>query len=95
MATRGRTRVLVLYGGRSAEHEISLLSARFIVDSLDRERFEPLLVAIDPEGRWHLQQEDDLPTCRDPREARMNPAGPETTLHPMPAAAERLGLLHV
>lgn len=87
--------MLVLYGGRSAEHEISLLSARFIVDSLDRNRFEPLLVAIDPQGRWHLQQEDDLPTCRDPREARMNPAGPEATLHPMPAAAERAGLLHV
>jgi len=95
MAKSDKTRVLVIYGGRSAEHEISLLSARFVVDSLDRGRFEPLLVAIDPDGRWRLQGEDDLPRCRDPREARMNPDGPGATLHPMPVTDDRPGLLHV
>ena len=45
-----RLRVAVVFGGRSAEHEISLLSARFVVSSLDRERFEPVLVGIDKAG---------------------------------------------
>lgn len=75
--------VLVLYGGRSAEHEISIISARFIVDSLDRERFEPLLVAIDGGGRWHLQREDQLPRSNDPREVRVDD-GPLAVLAPMP-----------
>jgi len=48
-----RPTVLVLYGGRSAEHEISILSARFVVSAL--ERYRPLLVAIGRDGRWHLQ----------------------------------------
>lgn len=49
-----KLRVGVIFGGRSGEHEISLLSARSIVDALDRERYEPVLLGIDHEGRWHL-----------------------------------------
>ncbi|HEY5089348.1 MAG TPA: D-alanine--D-alanine ligase A, partial [Polyangia bacterium] len=36
-----KTKVIVLFGGRSAEHEISLLSARNVLAALDRDRFEP------------------------------------------------------
>ncbi len=49
-----KLRVGILFGGRSGEHEISLLSARSIVDALDRNRYEPVLIGIDPAGRWHL-----------------------------------------
>jgi hypothetical protein len=51
-----KLRVAVLFGGRSAEHEISLFSARFVVEMLDRERFEPILIGIDKSGRWLLQE---------------------------------------
>lgn len=53
---RGMTKVTVavLYGGRSAEHEISLLSAQNVVASLDTEKYEPLLIGIDRSGRWFL-----------------------------------------
>lgn len=51
-----KLRVGLIFGGRSGEHEISLRSARSIVDALDRERYEPVLVGIDHEGRWHLQE---------------------------------------
>jgi D-alanine-D-alanine ligase len=95
MTKPDRTRVLVLYGGRSAEHEISILSTRFIVDSLDRERFEPLLVAIDHDGGWHLQREGDLPTSNDPRTVHINPAGAGAFIRPMPAKAERAGVIHI
>ncbi|MBD9503253.1 D-alanine--D-alanine ligase [Pseudomonas sp. BGr12] len=55
----GKLRVGVIFGGRSAEHEVSLQSAKNIVDALDRERFEPVLVGIDKEGRWHLNDASD------------------------------------
>lgn len=47
-----RLRVAVIHGGRSGEHEVSLRSARAIMDSLDRERFEVLPFFISKEGRW-------------------------------------------
>jgi len=63
-----RLRVAILFGGRSAEHEISLLSARFVLESLDPERFEPVLVGIDKSGRWLLQDGARLlAQARDPR----------------------------
>lgn len=88
-------RVLILYGGRSAEHEISIISARFIAKSLDRARFEPLLVGIDPAGRWHLQTDEDLPTSTDPRAVSVARGGPLAYLLPMPDGGERAGTLHV
>jgi D-alanine-D-alanine ligase len=51
MVSSSKLRVAVLFGGRSAEHEISLLSARFVVESLDRAKYEPILVGIDKSGR--------------------------------------------
>jgi D-alanine-D-alanine ligase len=61
-------RVAVVFGGRSAEHEISLLSARFVVRSLDPARFEPVLVGIDKEGRFQLAESAALLLEeRDPR----------------------------
>ncbi len=51
-----KIRVGLVFGGRSGEHEISLLSARSIFDALDRERYEPVLIGIDHDGRWHLQE---------------------------------------
>jgi len=49
-----KVRVGIIFGGRSAEHEVSLQSARNIVDALDRARFEPVLIGIDKTGHWHL-----------------------------------------
>jgi D-alanine-D-alanine ligase len=50
----GRLRVGIFAGGRSAEHEVSVSSADAVLRAIDRERFEPYLVYIDREGRWHL-----------------------------------------
>src|SRR6266567_6554759 len=49
-----KLRVAVLYGGRSGEHEVSLQSAASVITHLDRNRFEIVPVAIDKQGRWHL-----------------------------------------
>jgi D-alanine-D-alanine ligase len=85
MPSSNKLRVAVLFGGRSAEHEISLLSARNVVAALDRDRFEPVLIGIDKAGRWRLQEEALLrEAASDPRLARLNQSMPDVTLaaHP-------------
>lgn len=49
-----RIRVLLLYGGRSAEHDVSRVSAVAIARALDPERYEVVPVGITKEGRWLL-----------------------------------------
>ena len=49
-----RTRVLLLFGGRSAEHEVSVVSARSVYAAIDRERYDVMLAGIDQQGRWYF-----------------------------------------
>jgi D-alanine-D-alanine ligase len=49
-----RLRVAVLAGGRSSEHDISLASARSVLESLDPEQYDVVTVAIGRDGRWEL-----------------------------------------
>jgi D-alanine-D-alanine ligase len=53
-----RLRVAVLAGGRSSEHDISLASARSVLESLDPERYDVVTVAIGRDGRWELGSGD-------------------------------------
>lgn len=50
-----RIQVGLLFGGKSAEHEISILSARNILEALDPARYHAVLIGIDKQGRWHRQ----------------------------------------
>ena len=47
-----RTRVAVLFGGRSVEHEISVITALELIEALDVTKYEPVPVYIDIRGRW-------------------------------------------
>jgi D-alanine-D-alanine ligase len=74
-----KRRVVILFGGRSAEHEISLLSARNVVQALDRDRFVPFLVGIDKQGRWHLESQATLDAAvGDPRTVHLDERAPLT-----------------
>lgn len=78
-----RIRVGIIFGGRSAEHEVSLQSARNILDALDRERFEATLIGIDKQGRWHVSVgEDFLLHADDPARIALNPSGRELSVLP-------------
>jgi D-alanine-D-alanine ligase len=55
-----RLRVGVLYGGRSGEHEVSLASAAAVFANLDRERYEPVPIRIEKDGRWTLADRPPL-----------------------------------
>src|SRR5215470_15537099 len=58
MARGGKTRVGLIFGGRSGEHEISIRSAHSIVAAIDRSRFDLTLIGIDLDGRWHLYSDE-------------------------------------
>lgn len=47
-----KLRVGVIFGGRSGEHEVSIRSARAIVEAIDRKKFEVVPIAITKEGKW-------------------------------------------
>jgi D-alanine-D-alanine ligase len=73
-----RLRVGVLYGGRSGEHEVSLASAAAVFTHLDRQRYEPIAIRIEKDGRWTLA--DRPPTAMSAAEtieqARLEAARP-------------------
>ncbi len=56
-----KIRVGILFGGRSAEHEISLLSAKSVIEAMDKERYEVVLIGINKSGEWFLHE--DLNRC--------------------------------
>src|SRR4029450_11274706 len=52
-----KIRVGILFGGRSAEHEVSLQSAKNIIDAIDTNKYEVVLIGIDKKGQWHLNEQ--------------------------------------
>lgn len=48
-----KIRVGIIFGGKSAEHEVSLQSAKNVIGAIDKEKYEPVLIGVDKEGRWH------------------------------------------
>jgi D-alanine-D-alanine ligase len=73
-----KLRVGLLFGGKSAEHEISLLSAKNVLEALDRDKYEPVLIGIDKSGHWHLGEASHfLLNADDPTRIALNQAGSE------------------
>jgi D-alanine-D-alanine ligase len=54
----GRIRVAVVYGGRSSEHGISVISAGSVISALDPAKYEVVPVGITPAGSWVLTDGD-------------------------------------
>ncbi len=68
-----KIRVGILFGGRSAEHEVSLQSARNVLEALDKEKYDPVLIGIGKDGSWQLSDSSRLQQSGDPRLAKLNP----------------------
>jgi D-alanine-D-alanine ligase len=77
-----KLRVAVLYGGRSGEHEVSLQSAASVINHLDGDRFEIVPVAIDKQGRWHL---NDISLIAGKKSLPVFKDAPKVVLPPNPA----------
>lgn len=48
----GKVRVAVIFGGQSAEHDVSLRSAQTVINALDPDRYEVIPIGVTREGRW-------------------------------------------
>ncbi|MDR3116153.1 MAG: D-alanine--D-alanine ligase [Treponema sp.] len=83
-----KIRVGILFGGKSAEHEVSLQSAKHVFDAMDREKYTPVLIGIDKSGRWLLKDAAQfLLNPEDPQGIRLNPAGDSVALIPQSSGA--------
>jgi D-alanine-D-alanine ligase len=66
----GRIGLVVLFGGQSAEHDVSCITATHVLAAADRQRYAITVIGIDREGRWHLIDEPLAP---------LQAAGPEVS----------------
>ena len=99
-----KIRVGIVFGGRSAEHEVSLQSAKNVLEALDRKKYDPVLIGIDREGRWRLDEQTrslfesarPLPnlTADSPREVALVARGEQSRLLDLSGDTE-LGKLDV
>ncbi len=73
----------IFFGGRSAEHEVSLQSAKSIVEAIDKDKFELVLVGIDKNGKWYLcENHDFLNNSSDPKRISIRKTQDELALVP-------------
>lgn len=78
-----KLRVGVVFGGKSAEHEVSLQSAKNIVDAMDKTRYEVVLLGIDKQGQWHISDANNyLLNADDPAHIALNPSENSVALVP-------------
>ena len=73
----------ILFGGKSAEHEVSLQSAKNVIDALDKKKYNPVLIGIDKTGKWLLNDSSKfLLNSNNPKLIKLNQAGDNVALVP-------------
>jgi len=78
-----KIKVGLIFGGKSAEHEVSLQSAKNVAEAIDKNKYEVVLIGVDKNGHWCLQQPGDyLLNENDPKSIRLKESGEEIVLHP-------------
>lgn len=76
-----KIRVGVLFGGKSAEHEVSLQSARNVIEALDKEKYEVIPIGINKAGKWLLSNTSNyLLHSNDPKLIKLNKSSKEVSL---------------
>lgn len=61
-----KIRLGLLFGGRSAEHQVSLVSATSVMNALNRDKYDVIPIGITPQGQW-LMGEQSLPLLKEGR----------------------------
>lgn len=78
-----KIRVGILFGGCSAEHEVSLQSAKNIVDALDKNKYEIILIGIDKQGKWCINDHAQFLLHSDnPKLIKLNQSSLEVAIIP-------------
>ncbi|ETW98952.1 MAG: D-alanine--D-alanine ligase [Candidatus Entotheonella factor] len=83
-----KLRVGILFGGKSAEHEVSLQSAKNVIDALDQDKYEVVLIGIDKQGSWLLNDTSQfLLNSQNPQLIKLNQSNDSVTLVPQGGGA--------
>lgn len=78
-----KTSVAILFGGQSSEHEVSLQSARNVINAIDRGTYDLTLIGIDKQGRWlRFDERDYLLNGSDPAKIKLSASGQLLSLLP-------------
>lgn len=89
----GKIRVAVLFGGRSAEHEVSLQSAKSVINALDKNKYDVTLVGIGKNGQWFLNDQSRfLLDSENPKLIKLNGSNQPVVLVPGHASNQLISL---
>ncbi len=79
--SKKRIKVGVIFGGKSAEHEVSLQSARNVINALDKKKYEVVPIGISKDGKWFLgDSRKYLLNESNPKLIRLNKSNKEVVL---------------
>jgi len=77
-----KLKIGVLFGGKSAEHEVSLQSARNVINGLDKSKYEVIPIGISKEGKWLLSNTSNyLLNTNNPKLIKLNKSNKEISLY--------------
>jgi D-alanine-D-alanine ligase len=82
MSKPKKIRVGIIFGGKSAEHEVSLQSAKNIIEALDKKKYEPVLIGIDKNGRWYKSGANFLLNAGNPKLVKLNKSSSVSAMIP-------------
>lgn len=75
--------VAIVFGGQSSEHEVSLQSARNVINAIDRNSYSITLIGVDKQGRWlRFDERDYLQNATNPSTIKLSEAGRALSLLP-------------
>lgn len=81
----------ILFGGKSTEHEVSLQSAKNVIDAIDKNKYDITLLGIDKTGRWYLNDSSHfLLNSDDPKHIALHKTDKDVVLVPGDAAQQLL-----
>ncbi len=88
-----KIRVAIIFGGKSAEHEISIISAKNVIDAIDKEKYEPVPIGIDKDGSWYLNEQSKfILESSNPKLAKINKADEKVALVPIDNSNELMSI---
>ena len=92
-ADSARTTLVVIFGGQSAEHDVSCVTAAHVLRAVDRDKYSVLAIGIDRGGQWHLAEGAMAALDRGPDAlpARLDAAGRDVASAPILSAAASTG----
>jgi len=88
-----KTTVAILFGGKSAEHEVSLQSAKNVIAAIDKEKYDVVLIGIDNKGHWYLSESSKFPLNEDdPKLIKLQKLGDSVAVAPGENAGHLINL---